>query len=85
MFQLTQKLTTDSDKQKLLGSMEEITKHIMRVIANSSETVEDKETLSDFMCFILDVLDIEKERIRFETISRNKRTGRELSQTKVLH
>lgn len=85
MIQLTQRLATDTDKQKLISSMEDITKHIMRIIAASDESVDTKESLADFMLFILNVLDIEKERIRFETVCKDKRDGRILRQAEMVH
>lgn len=84
-MQFTQRLATDTDKKHLLHSMEDITKQIIRVIAASEEPAEKKETLADFMLFILDVLDIEKERIRFETVCGDKKAGRVLRQAQVVH
>ena len=77
-MQCTQKLTTDTDKQNLIKELETNTKLLTKLIASSAESVQTKEKLADFMSFILNVLDIEKERIRFESIRNNKRTGRVL-------
>lgn len=71
----TTRLTSPSAKQDFLENGERLTKKLICVIADSDEDVESKEELADFLVFILGILDIENERLKFEKIKRETTTG----------
>lgn len=67
-----QRLATPSAKKELLIAMKDNTISMMRVLAASKESTESKERLANMLLFILNILDIEGERIVFDAISTKK-------------
>lgn len=67
-----QRLATPAAKKELLISMKDNTISMMRVLAASKESTESKERLANMLLFILNILDIEGERIVFDAISTKK-------------
>jgi len=68
----TQRLPTSAIKKQLLAEMEEMTKTFMRVVAVSAEPVDRKEKLADYFLFVLNILDIENEKLSYEKINLQK-------------
>lgn len=69
------RLTSPTVKQGILDSSEKLSKKLICVIADSEEPVSIKEELADFIVFILGILDIENERLKFEKIKRETAAG----------
>jgi hypothetical protein len=76
----TLRLASPTAKQVFLDTSEDSLKKIVNMIGASDESPEVKEELANFMVFLLNVLDIEHERLRFEQIKEEapKRARRKL-------
>ena len=76
----SQRLATPAAKKELIKNVKENTTDMMRIIAGAKEPPEVKEKLANMFIFILNVVDIEGERLIFDEIrSKNpKRAGRVL-------
>lgn len=70
----TQRLTPPAVKKELLSEMKDVTVCMMRVLAASKETTEVKEKVANMMVFILNILDIEGEKLVFDKIRAKKST-----------
>ena len=68
----TLRLPTSSSKEIFISDLRDNTKKVMRIIAGSEEPIEDKERLADFFLFMLNILDIENEKLSFESIRQRK-------------
>lgn len=68
----TQRLPTSAVKKQLIDEMGEMTRTFMRIVATSQEPVDKKEKLADFFLFVLNVLDIENEKLSYEKIECQK-------------
>lgn len=73
-----QRLSTNSDKRQLLAELDADVRKLSRIMARSDESKEVKEKLAKLLLFILNVIDIENERIKFDETKRD--SGRVLPQ-----
>lgn len=69
-----QRLATPGAKKELLSNMKNNTIKIMRLLAASKEDTESKEDLANMFLFILNIIDIEGERISFDAIKAKKQS-----------
>ena len=68
----TLRLPTTASKAEILSSMRQNSKDVMRMIAKSEEQPDIKERLADFFLFILNILDIENEKLSYEKIEQGR-------------
>lgn len=67
---------TVSVKIELLSNIDKISRRLISLIAASNIPVEEKELLANFFLFILNILDIENAKIKYEKIKPNSASGR---------
>lgn len=68
-----QRLATDTDKKILLQELDESCRTLTRLVASSSESQETKSKLARLIVFMLNILDIETERLNFDAIRKTKK------------
>lgn len=71
----TLRLTSPAAKQEYVDRAKKNLKKILNTIGESSEELETKEELANFILFLLNVVDIENERLRFDKIKTETSTG----------
>jgi len=77
-----QRLTPPATKKEILKNSKSSVVAMMRILAASKEDTETKEKLANMLIFILNILDIEGEKLVFNELrtQKQKRAGRVLSQ-----
>lgn len=75
MFELEkiQRLATDTDKKNLLQELDSSCRTLTKLVAASSESPETKTKLARLLVFMLNILDIENERLNFDAIRKTKK------------
>jgi hypothetical protein len=77
------RLPTETYKRYLISRIDQMTKEFMRILSSSSAGSSTKEELADFFLFMLNITDIENEKLSYEKIKQEKpkRIRRVISKT----
>lgn len=67
---MTQRLESALTKKELISKFSEATIKVLNIISRSSESPQSKEELAKYMKFIFNVIDIEKECLRFDELKK---------------
>ena len=68
-----QKLFNNPEKQSLIEEFDSSVRTLTRLVSTSKETPETKTKLARLLVFMLNVLDIENERLNFDAIRKGKK------------